>query len=161
MVYCRYRQHVINDFDTLILLPVYATGFTTEDYGRYGICNFYFGYNPLLGMLQTSGDSSTFARAGNDNSSTISYIKTMEKGIKLYQAIVSLILLVITVGSLLFNQANKIETQRLRIEFLESASRDQALQIKDLNTQSAQQVKEINAKLTEILVALQNKQNKK
>lgn len=85
----------------------------------------------------------------------------MEKGLKIWQAVVGLIMLIITVGTAIINQSNKIETQHLRIEFLESASRDQALQIKDLNTQSAQQFKEINGKLTEILVALQNKQNKK
>jgi hypothetical protein len=59
------------------------------------------------------------------------------------------------------NQSNKIETQRLRIEFLENNSRDQALMIKDLNQQQNQQYKEISSKLTDILVSLQNKENKK
>jgi len=85
----------------------------------------------------------------------------MERTLKVWQAVVSLIMLVVTIGTIIVNQSNKIETQQLRIAFVESALRDQALQIKDLNAQSAQQFKEINAKLTELLVALQNKQNKK
>lgn len=112
-------------------------------------------------MLQTDGNGRIFAGVGNDNRNLIHRVIGMEKNLKLWQAIIGLIGLIITVGSLIVNQSNKIETQHLRIEFLESASRDQALQIKDLNTQSAQQFKEINGKLTEILVALQNKQNKK
>lgn len=85
----------------------------------------------------------------------------MEKGLKIWQAVIATIGILITGGTLLVNQSNKIETQRLRIEFLESSNRDQGLQIKDLNQQQTDQYKEINAKLTDILVSLQNKENKK
>jgi len=85
----------------------------------------------------------------------------MEKGLKIWQAVIATIGILITGGTLLVNQSNKIETQRLRIEFLETSNRDQGLQIKDLNQQQADQYKEINAKLTDILVSLQNKENKK
>lgn len=85
----------------------------------------------------------------------------MEKSLKLWQAVIGTIGVLITVMTILINQSNKIETQRLRIEFLETSSRDQGLQIKDLNQSQAQQYKEINMKLTDILVALQNKENKK
>lgn len=85
----------------------------------------------------------------------------MEKVLKVWQAILGLVMLIITVGTIIVNQSNKIETQRLRIEFLENDSRDKGLQIKDINQQLAQQYKEINSKLTDILVSLQNKENKK
>lgn len=84
----------------------------------------------------------------------------MEKGIKIWQAVISFILLLITVGTLIVNQSNKLETQRLRIEFLESTSKDQGLQIKAINQEMNQQYKEINQKLTDILIKLENKQNK-
>ena len=74
----------------------------------------------------------------------------MDKYMKAWQGLVSLILLLITIGTAVVSQSNKIETQALRISYLESMQRDQTLQFK-----------EINGRLTEILVALQNKQNKK
>lgn len=84
----------------------------------------------------------------------------MEKTVKLWQAILGTIMLFITIGTAIVNQSNKIETQKLRIEFLESTARDQALQIKDLNQQSTSQIKEINQKLTDILVTMQNKEDR-
>lgn len=85
----------------------------------------------------------------------------MEKGLKLWQALIGSIAVLITVITMIVNQSNKIETQRLRIEFLENSNRDQGLQIKDLNQQINQKYETMNAKLTDILVALQNKENKK
>ena len=85
----------------------------------------------------------------------------MEKGIKIWQAVVATLLLMITIITSIVTQSNKIETQRLRIEFLEAAKKDHDLQIRDLNQQQSQQYKEINTKLTDILVNLQNKENKK
>ena len=85
----------------------------------------------------------------------------MEKTIKLWQVILGTLSIVITVGMLIINQTNKIETQRLRIEFLETSSRDQGLQIKDLNQQINTKYETMNGKLTDILIALQNKENKK
>lgn len=73
----------------------------------------------------------------------------MEKGIKVWQAIVSFFLLMITVITLIVNQANKIETQGLRISYLESAQRDNAILLK-----------EMNGKLTEILIKIENKKDK-
>lgn len=74
----------------------------------------------------------------------------MDKGLKIWQAVVSFLVLLITIVTLIINQSNKIETQALRINFLESAQRDNALQYK-----------EINQKLTDILVLMQNKEDKK
>jgi len=85
----------------------------------------------------------------------------MEQGIKVWQAVVATLVLLITIITSVVNQSNKIETQRLRIEFLEAAKKDHDLQIRDLNQQQSQQYKEINVKLTDILVNLQNKENKK
>lgn len=85
----------------------------------------------------------------------------MEKVLKVWQAVLGTIALLLTGGTVIVNQSNKIETQRLRIEFLENSARDQSLQIKDLNQQQTMQYKEINSKLTDILVSLQNKENKK
>ena len=93
--------------------------------------------------------------------SIINRIQKMEKSIKLWQVVLTAIGILITVVTLIVNQSNKIETQRLRIEFLETSSRDQGLQIKDLNQQVNQKIETMNGKLTDILIALQNKENKK
>lgn len=104
---------------------------------------------------------STITRTADVGSNTTNiHQKPMEKGIKIWQAVISFILLLITVGTLIVNQSNKLETQRLRIEFLESTSKDQGLQIKAINQEMNQQYKEINQKLTDILIKLENKQNK-
>lgn len=85
----------------------------------------------------------------------------MEKTLKIWQAVMSLVILVISIGTIIVNQSNKLETQRLRIEYLESSDKDKALNIKDLNLQMNQSYKEINIKLTDIQIMLQNKENKK
>lgn len=85
----------------------------------------------------------------------------MDKHLKIGQAIIAFIGILITVVTMIVNQSNKIETQRLRIEFLETSSRDQNLQIKDLNQQINAKYEAVNSKLTDILVVLQNKENKK
>lgn len=89
---------------------------------------------------------------GNDhvNGSIVNSIEKMDKTLKIGHAAIAFITLAITLISMIVNQSNKIETQRLRIEFLESGQRDQALQYK-----------EINSKLTDILIKLENKENKK
>lgn len=77
-------------------------------------------------------------------------MQKMENNIKIWQAVIATITLLITIGILFVNASNKIETQKLRIEFLESGQRDMMLQYK-----------EINSKLTDILVKLENKENKR
>lgn len=76
--------------------------------------------------------------------------KMMEKGFKIWHAVISFLLLLITVVGLIVNQSTKIETQGLRINYLESAQRDNSLQLK-----------EMNGKLNEILIILQNKEDRK
>jgi hypothetical protein len=112
-------------------------------------------------MLQTERVYSNAGRIDDANGSIINTLSKMEKGLKIWQAVMATIGILITGGTILVNQSNKIETQRLRIEFLETDARDKSLQIKDLNQQQTQQYKEISAKLTDILVSLQNKANKK
>lgn len=112
-------------------------------------------------MLQTERIYSNAGRDSDANIGILNILSKMEKGLKIWQAIMATIGILLTGGTILVNQSNKIETQRLRIEFLEADSRDKGLQIKDLNQQQAQQYKEISSKLTDILVSLQNKENKK
>lgn len=66
----------------------------------------------------------------------------------------------VTVITLIVNQSNKIETQRLRIEFLESVSRDHGLQIKDMVNKTNAEYKEINNQLSDLKVLLQNKEDR-
>lgn len=112
-------------------------------------------------MLQTERTDSTGGGINNVTGSIINSIEAMEKGLKIWQALIGTITVLISVGVLIVNQSNKIETQRLRIEFLESNSKDQGLQIKDLNQQINSKYETMNTKLTDILVTLQNKENKK
>jgi hypothetical protein len=90
-------------------------------------------------------------RFGDGSSGTMDIkITTMDKGFKIWQAVISFLVLLITVVTLIVNQSNKIETQALRINYLESTQRDNALVLK-----------EINQKLTDILIKIENKEDKK
>jgi hypothetical protein len=111
-------------------------------------------------MLQTERMGGNAGRVDHATGGIIN-LKKMEKGLKIWQAVIGFIGLMITVGTLIVNQSNKIETQRLRIEFLETDSRDKGLLIKDLNQQQTEQYREISSKLTDILIKLENKENKR
>lgn len=85
----------------------------------------------------------------------------MQEHLKIWQAVVSIIGLILTMGTLVVNQSNKIETQRLRIEFLESNQRDLHLLLKDQNQQTNAQFREMHSMLTDIRILLQNKEDKR
>lgn len=85
----------------------------------------------------------------------------MQEHLKIWQAVVSIIGLILTMGTLVVNQSNKIETQRLRIEFLESSQRDLHLLLKDQNQQTNAQFREMHSMLTDIRILLQNKEDKR
>jgi hypothetical protein len=101
-------------------------------------------------MLQTTGIDSNIGRGDNGTGSILNRITNMEKGLKIWHAVLATISILITGGTILVNQSNKIETQQLRIQMLETNQRDANLTLK-----------EINGKLTDILVKLENKENKK
>lgn len=84
----------------------------------------------------------------------------MQEHLKIWQAVLTIIVLIITIGTTIVNQSNKIETQRLRIEFLESSQRDLHILLKDQNQQTTAEFKEVKSKLTDVLILLQNKQDK-
>jgi hypothetical protein len=87
--------------------------------------------------------------------------KKMEKGLKIWQALVSLILLIITCGTMIVNLATKIEAQKVKIEFLESSQKDINLLLRDKIQSDNQEFGKIRDQLTEILVQLQEKQNRR
>jgi hypothetical protein len=93
---------------------------------------------------------STAGRINDVTGSIINRITHMEKGLKIWQAVIGFIGLAISIGTIIVNLSNTVETQRLRIEYLESGQRDMGLQYR-----------EINSKLTDILIKLENKENKK
>jgi hypothetical protein len=112
-------------------------------------------------MFQTKRIYSAVGGDYNVDSGIINSEKKMEKGLKIWQAVIGTIVLMISIGTIIVNLSNTVETQKLRIEFLENDSRDKGLMIKDLNQQLNQKYESMNNKLTDILVALQNKENKK
>lgn len=113
-------------------------------------------------MFQTKRGGSLAGKYADGSAIPVPYnIQKMEKGLKIWQAIVSLILLLITVGTWIVNLSTKLESQRIRIEYLEGTQRDINLLIKDKIQSDNQQFDKIHAQLTEILVQLQDKENRK
>lgn len=113
-------------------------------------------------MVQAKRDNSLVGEYADGNTIIVPYNqKKMEKGLKIWQALVSLILLIITVGTMIVNLSNKVETQKVKIEFLESSQRDMNLLIKDKIQSDNQSFEKIKDQLTEILVQLQEKQNRR
>lgn len=81
---------------------------------------------------------------------------TMKKPLEVWHLIISIAVLILTVGAFIVNQSNEIQEQKVKINYLESQQRDFIIQFRDNN----QQFKEIDKKLTDILVLLQNKKDK-
>src|SRR2546429_402988 len=111
-------------------------------------------------MLQAKRGNSLVGKY--DDGTTIitdtKYVK-MEKGLKIWQALVSLILVSISVGTIIVNLSNKVETQRIKIEYLESTQRDFNLIIKDKVQSDNEKFDDIRKQLTEILVELKGKKD--
>lgn len=85
----------------------------------------------------------------------------MEKTVKLWQFIISVIGVFVMLGTMIYNQGVAIENQRLRLESVESYTKDMQLQMRAANQETNARFKEISDKLTDIQVSLQNKQNRK
>jgi predicted site-specific integrase-resolvase len=112
-------------------------------------------------MLQTIGGT-TGSRSNTDDTNSLKNISIkMDKGLKIWQAFLATLSMFLTIVGAVILFTNKVETQRLRLDYLESTQKDQGLQIKDVNQRNEQQYKEINDKLTDILIMMQNKENKK
>lgn len=112
-------------------------------------------------MLQTVTHDTGSRSATNVINGINNRVQKMESTLKIWHAFLATAAFLITIISTIVVFSNKVETQRLRIEYLESADRDKSLQIKDLNQKQQTQYEQINAKLTDILIMLQNKENKK
>lgn len=80
----------------------------------------------------------------------------MKKPLEVYQAVIAGILMILTIGSIILSLSNKIQTQQDMINFLLENKNDQRV----LNQEVNMSLKEINNKTTEILIELQNKQDK-
>lgn len=80
----------------------------------------------------------------------------MRKNVELWQLLLSVALALGAGGSWVLDQSNQIERQAVRIQILEEQQRDNRLLFKDIQ----QQFKETNAKLTDILIILQNKEDR-
>lgn len=111
-------------------------------------------------MVQTERNNNPNGITDNGVVSDPNNIPEMEKGLKIWQAFVGLFGILVTVITLLINQSNKIETQKLRIEFLESVTRDHGLQIKEMASKNSQDYNQINNKLNDIMIMMQNKEDR-
>lgn len=118
-------------------------------------------------MVQTKRSDSNGTGNGDGTNLNTDNLSQMDKGLKIGHALLALLGFMLTVVTLIVNQSNKIETQRLRIEFLETVSRDHGIQIRDLtgliNTNYVQMktdVSDVKAELKEIRVMLQTKEDR-
>ncbi len=113
-------------------------------------------------MFQAKRGGSMVGKYADGDTVIVPYnTKKMEKGLKIWQAIVSLILLLITIGTCIVNLSTRVESHRIKIEYLEGTQRDINLLIKDKIQSDNEQFGKIHEQLTEILVQLQDKENRK
>jgi|SRR5688572_21225206 hypothetical protein len=100
---------------------------------------------------------------GNDNATggIINKSKKMGDPVKFGQFLIQILLFLAGMAGMYMTLSEKVETQRVEIEYLKGADKDKAVLIKDLYQQQSQQFNEINSKLTDILIKLENKENKK
>lgn len=80
----------------------------------------------------------------------------MRKPLEIWQFIISLVILIMSVGSLIVTQSNKITDQNARIITLEQNKKDTERQFDKVN----ERLDRVSDKLTDILVELQNKKDR-
>lgn len=111
-------------------------------------------------MVQTKRSSSNSGRSDDDSNDLVNTNTKMEKTLKIWQFAFGAVVFSITVISLIVNLSNKIETQRLRIEFLESAYRDHGILIRDMVQKNDLQYNDIRNTIADIRVMLQDKMDR-
>jgi len=84
-----------------------------------------------------------------------------DRVMKVWPVITGTIALIISITSITIKFTSKIELQRLEIDYLKSADKDKSLMLRDVQQQVVNEIKEVNNKLTNIQIALQNKVDKK
>lgn len=82
--------------------------------------------------------------------------KPMRRPMEVWQFVLSVIVVLGTTGAWMLDQSNQIQRQGVRIQILEEQQRDDRLLFRDIQ----QQFKETNEKLTDILIILQNKEDR-
>lgn len=82
---------------------------------------------------------------------------TMKKPLEVWHLILTSLILLGGVGGFILTQQKEMENQRVRLNLLESQQTDIKLQFRDNN----QQFRMIDEKLTNILIILQNKEDRK
>ncbi len=100
-------------------------------------------------------------RIDNAIGGIIDKYKKMSDPVKFGQFIIQILLFLAGMAGMYMTLSEKVETQRVEIDYLKKSDIDKSLLIKDLYQQQGQQFKEINSKLTDILIKLENKENKK
>lgn len=112
-------------------------------------------------MFQTEQFDSIDRGANNATGGIINQYKKMGDPVKFGQFIIQILLFLAGMAGIYMTLSEKVETQRVEIDYLKNADKDKAILIKDLYQQQSQQFIEINSKLTDILIKLENKENKK
>lgn len=112
-------------------------------------------------MLQTERINSIDGRVDNVTGGIINHKKKMGDPVKFGQFLIQILLFLAGMAGMWMTLSQKVETQRVEIDYLKGADRDKSILIKDLYQQQSQQFNEINSKLTDILIKLENKENKK
>jgi len=83
-------------------------------------------------------------------------IVVMKKPIEVWQAVVGTLVMVLMVGTIIIQLMNKVQSQQDMINFLIENKSDQ----KQVNSEINTSLREVNIKLENILIELQNKQDK-
>jgi hypothetical protein len=81
----------------------------------------------------------------------------MKKPVEIWQAVIATALLLVTVVSIIINQSNRITRDEAEILTLEKNNDKTDQQFNKVNDN----LDRVNSRLTDILVELQNKQNRK
>lgn len=119
-------------------------------------------------MLQTERIDSNAGRAYNVACCAFHIFKELAMQVKLWHLLSSVMAVLLGVGGLVWAQATQIAEQRKDIEYLKKDNTDFKIFIKDINNKldvmsikQEDRDKDSEKRLTEILITLQNKENRK
>jgi len=85
----------------------------------------------------------------------------MSKPLTILQALVALVMMLITIGGIVYTRGTTDNRTVNRVEFLERQFVDFKEEQKSQNKETSEKIDKVDGKLNEILIILQNKQDRK
>lgn len=112
-------------------------------------------------MLQTERVGSNDGRVADVDGSIANMLKNMDKGLKIWHAVMATVIFICTIAGFFFQLSSKVNNHDYRIERLEDNAKTDALLRRAAEQKQSEQNDKIMDKLNNIELQLKDKENRK